>query len=569
MSDRYDDYYDGRHAGPRASDGAGSYGSLPFDEDDIAPYRRDAYGSASRRNAPSDGGGEPPAEARYRRADSRRSENGRNAPLATETHDERHAHHADSAELYDFDAAPETDVRAAPPRKKRNGKRIAAIVAAVVAVAVLAGAGIAFAYMNNISSNMHEGVDQDLRDALVETDMANKPFYVLLLGTDQSAERDEMEELGGVYRSDSIMLARIDPVQKKVALVSIPRDTKIDLGEYGVQKINAARAFGGPALAVEAVSKLAGVKISHYAEINFDGFQAIVDALGGVEVDVPIDIDDPDAGGALAAGVQTLNGEQALVLCRSRESYNDVAIDPDMMRAANQRMVLSAIARKLLDSDVATIASTVSAMSKNVTTDLELNDIIGIAQTMKGLDPESDIFTATMPGTSEYIRDDPLVPEGWYEIVDEKAWKSMVKRMDAGEPPSDKAQVDEKTGTVIATAGGDVVDKGAKVASIDVKNGTERDGLAASAKRLLAEYGFANVTTGQATTKFKYPSTLVIYDNPAQAYEADQIVSALGQGKAMVNDGTYLFESDFLVVIGEDWQGQGAPSDAGVSEKLD
>ncbi len=78
-------------------------------------------------------------------------------------------------------------------------------------------------------------------------------------------------------------------MSKKVTLVSLHRDTMVDMGEYGVNKLNAAHVFGGPALSVQTVSKLAGVDISHYAEINFDGFRDIVDALGGIEVDVPHD----------------------------------------------------------------------------------------------------------------------------------------------------------------------------------------------------------------------------------------------------------------------------------------
>lgn len=607
MDDQYDDLYSGRLTGPRASDGAGSYGPQPIDEDDIAPYRREAYVRSARGESSYDREEEVRSTSQYRRADKTRRNR---VEDSRRTHEERPSHQRRSAgaQAAAQESASRTPARRnaeprgkeevsypitypvakepayeepkaqnryadmsaeeAPAPKKRGGaKRVVAIVAAVVVVVVLVGAGVSFAYMNNISENLHSGVDQNLREALVQTDMAKEPFYVLLLGTDQSALRDELGELDGVYRSDSIMLARIDPVNKKVALVSIPRDTKVDLGENGIQKINAARAFGGPALAVETVSKLAGVKISHFAEINFDGFQAIVDALGGVEVNVPIEIDDEDAGGSLPAGLQTLNGEQALVLCRSRASYADIAADPDLMRTANQRTVLSAIAHKLLDSDVANIANTVNAVSEYVTTDLEINDIIGIAQTMKGLDPGTDIYTATLPITSEYIVNDPLVPEGWYGVVEDKEWKDMMKRMDQGLPPSEDVQIDEKTGTVIATTGGDAVDTSTKTATVDVKNGTKRDGLAATAKKQLAEYGFVRVTTGQAATQFKYPKTLIIYDNPGLAYEAGLIVKALGQGEAMQNDGTYLFDTDFLVVIGEDWGGGEASSGSSASAK--
>lgn len=439
----------------------------------------------------------------------------------------------------------------APARKKRRGPVVALV--AVLAV-LLVGAGAAFAYMGVISGNLHQGVDDDLRDALVQTDMANEPFYVLLMGTDKSQQREETGELDGVYRSDSIILARIDPVDKKAALITIPRDTLVDLGKYGKQKINAAHAFGDAALAVEAVSDLTGVKISHYAEIDFDGFRAIVDALGGVEVDVPLDIDDPDAGGSLKAGKQTLSGEQALILCRSRNAYNDISTQPDLMRAANQRTVLSAIAHKLLDADIATIANTISAVSGYVTTDLEINDIIGIAQVMRGLDPAKDIYTASMPGESKYIELNPDIDEGWYYVVDEDEWDSMVKRMNRGLPPSETAQYEETTGTVLATAGEGAADGSEKTASVTVKNATDHDGAAAQTGKLLNDAGFVNVSVGDVDDQFDYPNTLVVYDNPAQAREADQIVAAMGQGRAMINDGDWILNEDFLVVIGDDWK---------------
>lgn len=422
--------------------------------------------------------------------------------------------------------------------------------AAIAIVAVLLiGAGAAFAYVNSITSNLHEGVDQDLRDALVSTDMAREPFYMLLLGTDGSAERYDDVEFGDTYRSDSMMLARIDPVNKKATLVSIPRDLLVDLGEYGKEKINAAYAFGGPALAVKEVSELANVSISHYAQVDFDGFAAMVDALGGIEVDVPMPIDDWEAGGALDAGLQTLNGSQALVLCRARTAYAEVAAHPDEMRTANQRLVLAAIAKKLLASDIATIASTVSAMSQYVTTDLDLNDIIGLAQTMRGIDPDTDIYTGAVPTTSQYVN------EGWYEYLQTDEWAAMAKRVKSGLPPVEEAIIDEMTGTVLATAGAGTYSTAEKYALVNVLNGTDTEGLASVAREKLNTAGFVNVEVGTANEKFDYPETLVIYNREEQAWEAEEIVKAIGQGRAMINDGTYLLiGTDFTVVIGDDWQ---------------
>ena len=449
------------------------------------------------------------------------------------------------------DASHETVAREPHPARgarKSRGTVFKVVIVAIVAV-VLIGAGAAFAYFTSISNNLREGVDDDLLNALVETDMANEPFYILLLGTDGSAERDDDPEYGGGYRSDSMMLARVDPVDKKATLVSIGRDILVNMGgEHTQEKINAAYAIGGPAKAVEVVSDLAGVPISHYAQVDFDGFAAMVDALGGVEVDVPMSFDDSDAGGALEAGVQTLNGEQALVLCRMRNAYSDVATKPDEMRAANQRLVLSAIAKKALSSDIATIAGTVQALSEYVTTDLDLADIIGLAQVMKGINPDTDIYTASVPTTSQVIGD------GWYEIVKKDEWAAMMKRVKAGEPPLEEAVVDEATGTVMATAGDGIANATDKYATVTVKNATDTMGLATSARSKLMEAGFVNVVVGEITDQADYPETLVVYDLPGRAREADEIVEVIGQGRAMENDGSYLLlDTDFIVVIGKDW----------------
>ena len=114
--------------------------------------------------------------------------------------------------------------------RARSRRRTLVIALAVVGVLVLGGAGAAFAYYNVLSGNLHDGVSAELRNALVETDLANEPFYILLMGTDGSNDREASAEFAGdQFRSDSIILARIDPVDKKATLVSIHRDTLVDI----------------------------------------------------------------------------------------------------------------------------------------------------------------------------------------------------------------------------------------------------------------------------------------------------------------------------------------------------
>lgn len=228
----------------------------------------------------------------------------------------------------------------------------------------------------------------------------DKPFYMVLMGVDSSEERKSDGTTDADYRSDSIILARVDAPAKKVSLISLHRDTEVDMGQYGNQKLNAAHSLGGPELVCKTVSKLAGVNVNHYAEINFDGFRAAVDDLGGIEMNVPMTIEDPYTG-VVYAGPQTLPGEEALVICRARHVYDDIG-DGDKYRAAMQRMVLMAIAKKALASDILTIAQTVTDLTKYIKTDLSLPDMIGLAQLLKDIDPDTDVYTAMMPTEGVY-----------------------------------------------------------------------------------------------------------------------------------------------------------------------
>ena len=438
-------------------------------------------------------------------------------------------------------------VRSLHKRRKRN-KVLGILAVSLLSVALICG-GLAYAYMSNISKSLSSGLDSSLFDALMPVDAPEDPFYVLLLGVDGSASRDSDEYFAGTYRSDSMMLARVDPKGGKVAIISIPRDTKVDLGQYGEDKINAAHAFGGPTLAVKAVSELAGVPISHYAEVNFDGFANVVDALGGVEVNVPIEIDDDEAGGHLDAGTQTLSGGQALILARSRHAYDDYG-SGDLYRAANQRLVLSAIAQKLLASDALTIAGTIQSLADCVLTDMGIDSIVGIAQSMKGIDASTDIYTAVLPTTSE------LEDGIWYEIVDEDDWKAMMKRVDAGLPPTSEDEIDLLTGTVLASAGSGALASGYAVDRSDtirIRNGSGTDGVCNDAQKILESMGYIKFDLGNADS-FDYKKTKVVYKDPDKEKYAEQIVEAFGLGEAIEDDGEYLFESDFLIIIGADWE---------------
>lgn len=422
-------------------------------------------------------------------------------------------------------------------RKRANRKRVLVASLCTFVALILVGGLAAFAFVNSIVDRFNDGITPGLNTVLVDNPAPQDPFYALLLGVDKSVDRSADDaQYGDSFRADTMILARVDPSSKQVTLVSIHRDTLVDLSEYGEQKINAAYAFGGPELAVSTVSAFAGVPISHYAEIDFDGFSSVVDTLGGVEVDVPMDIDDPDAGGAVSAGLQTLNGEQALIFCRSRHTYDAIG-DGDVYRAANQRVFITALAKKVLASDPVTLASTISSLADCISTDMSIQDIVSLAQSMQGMDTSTAIWSAMAPTTSEYVNG------GWYEHCNESEWKAMMQRIDAGLSPTVEDGADASATVTVSTS--------SIMKTVTVSNGSGIAGSAGEAAEKLDSAGYST-ETGNADS-FDYDDTIIVYRNADDAATAQTIASMLGVGFAEKDDGSYSFDSDFLVIIGSDW----------------
>ena len=440
-------------------------------------------------------------------------------------------------------------------RRKSRGRVLRGVLVSLLVV--LLGAGVAVAlYLRNIDDRLTDDsvVNDSLRQQL-ETVEPQEPFYMLLLGVDKSQGRaDEWGSDTSNFRADTIILTRVDPPGQKVTLVSIPRDTLVDMGENGERKINDAYALGGAAYMTQIVSEFANVKISHYAEVDFEQLTSIVDTIGGIEVTLPIAIHDEYAQIDLPEGTQTLNGEQALGLCRARHAYDEYG-GGDFYRAANQRMVIGAIVKKVLQLDLVTMATTVSELADSVTTDFTALDIIGLASQFRNLDADKSIYSGQAPTISEYIN------SVWYEIPDEAAWEEMLARVDAGESPYSDASQDFTAGIAGSIGGGtnisDAEDSEGSSSveasfsgSVSVLNGAGVSGLAAETATTLREAGF-EAEPGNAPSTV---STTAIYYNNDSLASALGVAQTLGVSEASVarNDGSYTTDFDVVVVLGTD-----------------
>lgn len=296
------------------------------------------------------------------------------------------------------------------------------IVVAVIVVLV-AGVGIAGAlWLNSVSGSMsmEESEKQELSNVLSESS-AEEPYYALLLGSDA-------RESDTASRSDTMILARIDANKGRVTLVSIPRDTKVEIEGHGTQKINAAYAFGGASGAVEAVSEMAGVPISHYVEIHFDELEKVVDDLGGIWVDVPVSNNQTGASESISirAGEQLMDGETALAFARERYGY----LEGDFQRAENQRLVVQGIVNKIMALPPTDLPGTIQSLASSVSTDYELGDLVTLAQQFQKAYPYISIYSCMTPSTTKTINGVS------YTITLEDEWKDMMELVDAGQDPT-------------------------------------------------------------------------------------------------------------------------------------
>lgn len=442
-------------------------------------------------------------------------------------------------------------------RKKGRGRVLRGVLVSLLVV--LIGAGVALAlYVKNIDDRLRD--DDVVNDTLIEQlDQVEpqEPFYMLLLGVDKSAGReDEWGNDTSNFRSDTIILTRVDPPAQKVTLVSIPRDTLVDMGENGQRKINDAYALGGAAYMTEVVANFADVKISHYAEVDFEQLTSIVDAIGGIEVTLPVAVHDELAEIDLPAGTQTINGTQALGLCRARHAYDEYG-GGDFYRAANQRMVIGAIVKKVLQLDLITMTTTVSELADSVTTDLNALEILSLVGQFRNLDADNDIYSGQTPTISEYINNI------WYELPDEAAWQEMLERVDAGESPYSDASQDFTAG-VAGSIGGhtnisdadesDADDEAALEpsfsGSVSVLNGAGVSGLAGQTAETLAAAGFE----AEAGNAPQTASATKVYYNDDSRASALGVAQTLGLAESSVaqNDGSYTTAYDVVVVLGTD-----------------
>jgi len=215
------------------------------------------------------------------------------------------------------------------------------------------------------------------RERVAEINPIEDPVSFLIIGVDDNEERNL-----GSSRADSLIYATFDPSTNDINMVSIPRDTYTgivlndEIQQYN--RINASYAIGEEKATIESVENLLDSPVHYYATFNFNAFMEVIDALGGIEVNVPISFSEQDSTGKanqihLEKGLQTLNSEEALALARTRK------IDNDVKRGERQQLIIQAILKKALSiGSIPKYTDAIEAVGSNMRTNMQIDDMFAV-----------------------------------------------------------------------------------------------------------------------------------------------------------------------------------------------
>lgn len=378
---------------------------------------------------------------------------------------------------------------------------------------------MSFSYAKFLEGRVHEAIGGGEDEIIkLKPRTENEPVTFLILGSDIR----EDEEIG---RSDTIMILRVSPEKKIAYLVSIPRDTRVKIPDHGTRKINAAYQLGGSSLTIKTIEDFTGFQINHYAVVDFEGFKEIIDAIGGIDIDVEKRMYDPRLGNKidLHPGYQHLNGRKALGYVRFRRT------DDDFHRIERQQKFIKAVTEKMMQlSTILRIPQIAEIASRNFRTDsgLGITQMVAYGQMLKSIG-KKNLHTTMIPGTPQ------MIGGASYVVADEEKTAWMFERI-KNDMPLEITEEEKQNADI----------------KVDVWNGSGGFGTAKkmAAKLAALNFNIRNVTNAQS---FGYNETQVV-TTEENAKLADKVQSQLGFGRLVIDEGISI-STDVLVIAGRDF----------------
>lgn len=405
-------------------------------------------------------------------------------------------------------------------RRRTVLRRILVAAVCLAAVVCIAGGVGACTFFGSVDSKLSLG-DSNASSALVAP-AEGEAYYTLV-----AADLDVAGASGAQDGPDALALVRTDAQTRQVIVVSIPADVRVSLSDGKAHQLRDAVALGGDAALISAVASFSGVDVAHYVKADAAGIASLVDSLGGVEVGIAEEVDDPAAGDVyIPAGTSTLDGAAALTLLRA-SNFEDAS----ERQAENQRALLAALSVRLIEEGGLSFFSMLDQVGGTFATDVDARSALDVADAMRGV-AAGEVLGGTVPGYTMEIDGEE------FYIASSSSWTSMMERVEAGEDPV----VEEEVA---------LVDPGGF--TVTVRNGGGITGAASQMAESLSAQGFDVAETGNTDTTV-YTETLVIYNDDAYEAAAQTVQQALGVGRTVPGQGYYTFDTNVLVILGKDWK---------------
>ncbi|MFF7164452.1 LCP family protein [Streptomyces sp. NPDC008086] len=458
-------------------------------------------------------------------------------------------------------------------RRRRRALRWSATVLAVV---ILGTAGAGYLYYQHLNDNLKKDDlnigDAKDRAARTEANAAGQtPLNILLIGSDarDSKENQKLggakETFGGVPLADVQMLLHVSADRTNMSVVSMPRDTLVDMPKctdpdsgdvYQAREramTNQSLGRGGPGCTVATWEKLTDIHIDHFMMIDFSGVVSMADAIGGVPVCVNANIESKDSKGhgsglKLEKGTTYVKGEQALQWLRTRYGFEDGS---DLARAKAQHQYMNAMVRELRKSAKLSNPGKLRALAEAATKALTVDPGLGTVAKLYDLAgelkkvPTSRITMTTMPNAYDTIQTGRVVP-----TEDATKLFRLVREDIALDGKDKKKKSTEDKGSTDPAAADDEI-------AVQVQNGTRTDTLAPASGRattvagLLVDKGFTRAVADASTTPVE-DTTLVRYPSADLEGDAQRLAKALGIPTSAVEKSTNV--SGVTLVVGADWR---------------
>jgi LCP family protein required for cell wall assembly len=452
-----------------------------------------------------------------------------------------------------------------PSRRRLRKDMVLGAAAILATVLVVSTSLVAYARYRTVYGSIKR-VDVSASELGKHRPPYTAALNILVIGSDSRAglgnKFGSAAAIAGA-RSDTMLLLHIAPGHQRADIISLPRDSMVPIlscqadnangfsGQSaqpgGLERLNATFAYGGPVCLWKTVEQITNVRIQHFVEVNFTGFESIVNDVGGVPVCLPYAIDNAQSGLNLSAGLHTVTGAQALAFVRAREN---VGQGSDLQRIQRQQFFLDAVLQKLkrtnLLSDPTRILSVVTDAAKSLTTDsgLDLSTMLKIANSMRALNSSAVEFIS-VPVVA--YPPDPTAEVQWAEPGADQLFQAIASDKTLPKPVAKKAAA---TPTAVPTVRRSQV-------NVEVLNGSGASGAASTTATDLTNAGFTVAGTGDVPG-FGVTNTVIQYSSASQLPEVNTLKAAVGN--VQVKQDTTLPAGTINLVVGSDFNGLANPS---------